>query len=366
MFDCTLGALTARSEEHAKAIISFLTSEDFTVAVRAVDQALSVTESSFLKVGFDLQHWKTVAATRFPHGLPKPFSCDPTQWIFGGHPKGSDSPLHVAVARLVGYQWPRQTGSEFTDCPAIEPDGLEKLADEDGVVCLPALNKEQPAATRLRGLLAESLGSYSEASLLAHIGAKTKSLEDWLRDEFFEQHCKLFHNRPFVWHVWDGRKDGFAALVNYHRLDHNTLKKLTYSYLGDWIRQQEADVRDDKAGAAERLGAAQDLQAELVAILEGEAPYDIFVRWKSLSQQAIGWNPDPNDGVRLNIRPFLMAQDVGKKGAGVLRSKPNIKWDKDRGKDVASAPWYHVFNGDRINDHHLTLDEKKAVQELRL
>ena len=29
----------------------------------------------------------------------------------------------------------------------------------------------------------------------------------------------MFHQRPFVWHIWDGRKrDGFHALVNYHKL----------------------------------------------------------------------------------------------------------------------------------------------------
>jgi hypothetical protein len=200
------------------------------------------------------------------------------------------------------------------------------------------------------------------------------------RSTWFEQHCKLFRNRPFIWHVWDGRKDGFAALVNYHRLDHNTLKKLTYSYLGDWIRQQQDDVRDDKAGAAERLGAAQDLQAELAAILEGEAPYDIFVRWKPLSQQAIGWNPDLNHGVRLNIRPFLMAQDVDRKGAGILRWKPNIKWDKDRGKepkrDKADFPWFwceaepeqdpvgeREFAGHRWNDVHFSLAHKRASRK---
>jgi hypothetical protein len=333
-----------------------------------------------VKIPFDLARWESVAAELFPQGLPEPLSNDPTQWLFGGNPKGSDSSLHVAVARLVGYQWPRQAGLEFLDCPALGPDGLERLSDEDGIVCLPALNKEQPAATRLRSMLAAALGSYNESALLAEAEAKSKSLEDWLRDEFFEQHCKLFHNRPFIWHIWDGRKDGFAALVNYHRLDHNTLKKLTYSYLGDWIRQQQDDVRDDKAGAAERLGAAQELQAELAAILEGEAPYDIFVRWKPLSQQAIGWHPDLNDGVRLNIRPFLMAQDVGKKGAGVLRSKPNIKWDKDRGKepkrDKADFPWFwceaepdqdptggREFAGHRWNDVHLTLARKRASRK---
>ena len=56
--------------------------------------------------------------------------------------------------------------------------------------------------------------------------------------------------------------------------------------------------------------------------------------------------------------------DVGKKGAGILRAKPNIHWKKDRGKDVASAPWYPVFKGERINDHHLTLAEKQDARQL--
>ena len=56
--------------------------------------------------------------------------------------------------------------------------------------------------------------------------------------------------------------------------------------------------------------------------------------------------------------------DVKKKGAGVLRDKPNIMWGKDRGKDVESAPWYSVFGGDRINDYHLTLEEKRKARGL--
>jgi hypothetical protein len=63
-----------------------------------------------------------------------------------------------------------------------------------------------------------------------------------------------------------------------------------------------------------------------------------------------------------DIRPFLLAGDAGKKGAGILRAKPNIHWKKDRGKDVESAPWFHVFQGERINDHHLSLAEKRAVR----
>jgi len=56
--------------------------------------------------------------------------------------------------------------------------------------------------------------------------------------------------------------------------------------------------------------------------------------------------------------------DVGKRGVGVLRDIPNIDWGMGRGKDVESAPWYSLFNGERINDPHLTLDEKRGVREV--
>ncbi|TAG35260.1 MAG: SAM-dependent DNA methyltransferase, partial [Polaromonas sp.] len=167
-----------------------------------------------------------------------------------------------------------------------------------------------------------------------------------------------FQHRPFIWHVWDGQKDGFGALVNYHKLDFKKLERLIHTYLGDWIRTQEAGVASGSDGAPLRLAAAQNLKTRLQAILDGEKPHDIFVRWKPLAEQPIGWNPDLNDGVRLNIRPFMTAE--------VLRhnKKPklNITWDKDRGKDVESAPWFKVFGGERINDHHLMLAEKMAAK----
>jgi hypothetical protein len=141
------------------------------------------------------------------------------------------------------------------------------------------------------------------------------------------------------------------------------METLIYTYLGDWINRQKQGIIDEVDGAQERLDAAEGLMKKLELILEGEDPYDIFVRWKPLDQQPIGWDPDLNDGVRLNIRPFMSVPDIRKKGAGVLRDKPNIKWNKDRGKDVASAPWYHLFKGDRINDHHLTLSEKRVTRE---
>lgn len=373
-FNNNTGAIIPKDSRHLLPIWAYCSSPEFSEEVRKVDQKLNVTNATLTKVPFDLAHWQKVAAEKYPHGLPKPYSSDPTQWLFNGHPAGSDQPLHVAVARLLGYQWPRQTGSSFPDCPALPPDGLEPLADADGIVCLSATKGEAPAAERLRVLLAQALGKLDLPALLAAAGpkgSKAESLDDWLRDEFFEQHCALFHHRPFIWHLWDGHKSGFSALVNYHQLTHAKLENLTYAYLGDWIRRQQSAVDAGESGSDARLQAAKLLQSRLKLILEGEPPYDLFVRWKGLAAQAIGWHPDLNDGVRMNIRPF-MATDIpgGKKGAGLLRAKPNIKWEKDRGKepqrDKSEYPWFwkgNTFTGDRVNDVHLTKEQKEKARK---
>lgn len=385
LYDNNTGIIVPNKSDQITAIWCFCSSPEFNVAVRRIDQKLNVTNATLIKVPFDLNYWTKVAQEKYPNGLPKPYSNDSTQWIFHGHPCGSvvwdeetkwtsngslrtdDTVLQVAVARLLGYRWPAELDAEMelteqqrewvNRCEALLP-----FADEDGIVCLPPVWGEAPAADRLLNLLATAYGDGWSNDILAqllnsadHAG---KTLETWLREKFFIQHCKLFQHRPFIWHIWDGLSDGFAALVNYHKLDYKLLETLIYTYLGDWIKHQKQHIAKGIDGAEEKLAAAESLKKKLELILAGEAPYDIFVRWKPLGEQPIGWNPDLNDGVRLNIRPFLTVPDVGKKGAGVLRDKPNIKWDKDRGKDVESAPWYHVFNGDRINDHHLKLEEK--------
>nr|WP_294866197.1 DNA methyltransferase [uncultured Pseudogulbenkiania sp.] len=359
---------------HLPAVWCFCSSEAFGAAVKKIDQSFKVTTATMGRVPFDIAHWQQVAAERYPNGLPKPYSDNHTQWLFHGHPQPATDPLQVAVARLAGYRWPAEndTAMGLADEARIWIARCEVLAehtDDDGIVCLPSVRGEPATHDRLLNLLIAAWetvqpGSWKPAvldKLLADADCAGKGLDVWLRDKFFEQHAKRFQHRPFIWHVWDGLKDGFAALVNYHQLDAKNLERLIHTYLGDWIRQQEAGVRDGVDGAQTRLAAAQDLKRRLELILEGEAPYDVFVRWKPQAEQPIGWNPDLNDGVRMNIRPFMTAE--------VLRhnKKPklNISWDKDRGKDVESAPWFHKFQGDRINDHHLTVAEKKAAREAR-
>jgi hypothetical protein len=221
------------------------------------------------------------------------------------------------------------------------------------------------AATRLRLLLQSTYGvEYNLARLL--VGKKSATLEGWLRDEFFEEHCQTFHQRPFVWHIWDGIRDGFHAFVDYHLLDRTALDKLIYSYLGDWLTRQRQDLANGVEGADTRLAAAEHLQGELKRILEGESPYDIFVRWKPLGEQPVGWEPDLNDGVRVNIRPWIADARLYKATKpGILRITPNIKYTKDRGKEPAhdpkEFPWFKG-SADRVNDYHLSLEAKRQAR----
>jgi hypothetical protein len=365
-FDTNTAVIVPHNPEHLPAIWLFCSSPEYALAVRRIDKTIKVTNANMVKVPFDLEHWQSVATLKCPQGIPKPHSSEPTQWLFNGHPKGSDHPLHVAVARLLGYRWPRQAGSSFPDCPPLGSDGLEMHAS-DGIVCLTAVAGEDGAPARLRALLQAAYGAhYNLAGLLE--GKKAATLENWLRDEFFAEHCELFQQRPFVWQIWDGLKDGFHALVNYHKLDRKNLEKLIYSFLGDWLTRQRQNVVSGVEGADRRLVAAEHLQRELEKILEGEAPYDIFVRWKGIREQPIGWEPDLDDGVRMNIRPWITAARLYKATrAGILRITPNIKYTKDRGAEAAhdpkEFPWFEGST-DRINDYHLSLEEKRRARGL--
>lgn len=359
-FDQNAAIILPEDDSMVPALFEYCSSKQFLESVRKIDNKINVTSATLAKVPFDVEYWQKVAAEKYPNGLPKPYSDDPTQWLFHGQPIKTENPLQVALARVLGYRWPAESDTEMELADEARElieavKAFDYLSDEDGIFCIPSVNAEQAGAERLRDYLqqvfAGEWNNQTITKLLQKEEAKSTNLEAWLRDEFFVQHCKVFKNRPFVWQIWDGRKDGFSALVNYHKLDKDNLSKLIYTYLNDWIRVCVAKQHAGESGAEGLLSAAQKLKENLEAILQGEAPYDIFVRWKPLEQQPIGWEPDLNDGVRLNIRPFVEA--------GVLRSKFNVKWGVDRGKNPAGSPWGEV----RDNDKHLILEEKREARE---
>ncbi|HET7476201.1 MAG TPA: hypothetical protein VFJ97_09305 [Dermatophilaceae bacterium] len=337
LFDTNASPIVPHDPQDLGAIWAYCSSAEFAEDVRDIDDSLKVTNSTLVKVAFERDRWRKVSAEMGP--LPVPRSDDPTQWLFTGEVITAEQPLQVAVARVLGYRWPSQG-----------EDSLQRFQDTDGIAALVSLPGEPDLVTRLRELLSAAYGaewsSTFERALVNNAGGTNGRLEDWLRDAFFAQHSKLFGNRPFLWQIWDGRSDGFSAIVNYHKLDRRTLEKLTFTSLGAWIDRQKHEVRAERAGADARLAAAEELQRRLKLILEGAPPYDVYVRWKPMAEQPIGWEPDLDDGVRLNIRPFVTA--------GVLRAKVNVHWKKDRGTNPDGS--------ERYNDLHPTLDERRAAR----
>jgi hypothetical protein len=415
-FDNNTAVIHPDDKELLPALWAYCSSPEFHDQVRMLDQSVKVTNKVLLKIPFDSLRWRQLAERKFPNGIPGPYSDDPSQWLFHGHPLKSTNPLQVAVARLVGYRWPAENEPSF----GLSIDGrlwakrsgeLEEHVDSDGIVCLPSVRGEPSANERLSKLLADSFqddwSQFKERELLLasavanNIRKPAPDLQSWLRDSFFTEHCKIFQGRPFVWHVWDGNPSGFSALVNYHKLagpngqGRKMLEVLTFTYLGEWINRQKFEQSEGINGADNRLASALDLQGQLKKILDGEPPYDIFVRWKPLHLQPIGWDPDIDDCLRVNIRPFLAAQlriGKSKKGAGILRAKPgSINWAKDRGKEPMRSkddfPWFwgwdetnptlatdfgapipgappagDSFDGNRWNDLHYTLAAKEAAR----
>lgn len=417
LYDNNVAAIVPTDTSLVPALWSYCSSEEYPAAVRKLDKKVGVIHGSLLKVPFDEERWRRIADERFPNGLPAGFSNEASQWLFHGHPcatvswraaqhevvrdtlRRDGAVLQGAVAKLLGYRWPAEAGTirgnlaPAAQLVVAESEALLRHADDDGVVCLVPLRGEASAADRLRSLLVDAYGAQWSPAVLEDLlrGAGQASIEDWLRDSFFEEHCALFGQRPFVWQVSDGLRTGFSALVNYHRLaapngeGRRTLEKLIYTYLGDWLDRQRADQKAGVEGADGRVAAAEHLKRELEKILEGEPPYDIFVRWKPLHEQPVGWEPDLDDGVRVNIRPFMTAKPLSARGraaksACILRVAPKIKWDKDRGKeptrDKADFPWFwgwdestqdfaggKDFDGNRWNDLHYTRAAKLAARE---
>ena len=191
---------------------------------------MSVTNATLVKVSFDADRWRRRGcvsgirmACRSRSRMIRRSGC--SRAVAGR----SRNPLQVAVARLLGFRWPDQ---EPDDLDASGGRGRDRVPSGAGWGDHGGGAAANPSGHRLRrrsGARSCWTRCWSEA------GAKPGTgLEKWLRDGFFKDHCKVFANRPFIWQIWDGRPDGFSALVNYHKLDRKLLESLTYNYLGSW------------------------------------------------------------------------------------------------------------------------------------
>ena len=214
-------------------------------------------------------------------------------------------------------------------------------ADADGIVPFAPLSGEASLLDRvheeLAALFPEQDVNQVEVEIANELKRRVKgyrataSIGAWLENVYFDYHVALYKKRPIVWHVASRQSSApfaFGALCHYHRFDANRMAKLRAGYLRDAIEtfRREAALAgregrtDERIELQARLEEAQALDGKLQAVQEGrhEGPegadrdYRILTPWKSADERPKGWDPDIDDGVKVNIAPLQRA--------GVLRS----------------------------------------------
>jgi hypothetical protein len=321
--------IVPKSEDNLSAIWLYVSSTQYVQAVKAIDRSLKVPTLTLLKVPFDVAYWQKVADEKYPNGLPEPYSDDPMQWLFHGHPRYAEAgtELQVALARLAGYRWPAESDAEMrlsaeARAHIAKAESLPE-ADADGLLPLEAVLGERPLASRLRAYCAVCWGDDwrpdSEAELIAAAcdrfndrPLQQPTFEAWLRGPAARQHAKLFHDRPFLWWITDGRSDGFTVVAHYHRLDRASLERLAYSMLNDWIARLGDDPRADYG---------RILQQKLALILEGEALRH-FCALEAIGTPAARLGPRSRRRRALEYPPVCRGQGAGPCAERQIRRRP--------------------------------------------
>lgn len=198
-------------------------------------------------------------------------------------------------------------------------------------------------------------------------------LDRWLSGSFFKHHVSQFKKRPIAWQLSSTSANGkkkkgvskapaFSCLVYYHRLDADLLPKLRTQYVGPLRQRYETELRTldgiaflspDQAERRIQLGVwideLRDFEARLEAVAQGSfaspdlekllsaEPLDAWTSHdgrapspeyrEAFLLQEQRYDPDLNDGVRVNISPL---QKAGLLAADVLDAKDLDKAIADR------------------------------------
>lgn len=206
-------------------------------------------------------------------------------------------------------------------------------ADNDGLVCLQAVAQERPLLDRLREELHRSFPqqdpSILETEVVNELKKKVKgyrraeTLNEWLNDAFFEIHANLYQQRPLLWHLASSQTrsvPAFSVVVHAHKFDGDALAKLRSVHIRDRLailRREAGQARQDnrEEDRLEFLAAIEEVEAfdaNLKLLQEGahtgpeggDRDYRILTPWKAESDRPQGWNPDLDDGIKVNIAPL--------------------------------------------------------------
>jgi hypothetical protein len=284
----------------------------------------------------------------------------------------------VMVLRMLGHRWPRQI-------EANEP--IPEWAEPSGIIPITEGARADSLLSRVRQRIVAEFGaervSAIEREFEEIMGVALKS---WLARDFFRNHISQFRKRPIAWQIQStpetsgasgngrgkrarrkthaDRTPIFSCLVYYHRLDDQLLGTIRTQYAHPMRLRMETELREleridakartveqeqRRAGLIVRIEELKDFEARLERVeqagFESEALAKIadkepLDKWTSrdgerehprerdaFMAQERRYDPDINDGVRVNIAPL---QKAGLLAADVLAAKDLDKAISDR------------------------------------
>lgn len=185
--------------------------------------------------------------------------------------------------------------------------GTEHLfeIDKDGLI--PVLPSDSGFADNallaVRQFIQKVFGEDSYAANLNYIeNCLGKPLEEYLFKDFWNDHKKMYQNRPIYW-LFSSKKGAFKVLAYCHRMTRHTAELVRQKYLLPYIdrmkgRADEIQAKGASATAAER----RQLKNLTAAIAECE---EYHTRLHAIADQQIAFDLD--DGV---VRNYALFGDV--------------------------------------------------------
>ncbi len=275
--------------------------------------------------------------------------------------------LALLVLRLMGHRWP---GELERGTPA--PD----WADGDGIIPITEGTSEPTLIGRVRNRISDEMGLDGRAFERDFQEAVGRSVSEWLAADLIERHVSQFKKRPFVWQIEsvpasNGKRQNrrlprqapaFSCLVYYHRLNADLLPKLRTQYVGplrtsfqtelttlERLKTRSTDQDARRLALEEKLEELKVFDARLDQVItagfasarvDAVAANESLDKWTSRDGRApapatqeafLGqecrYDPDLNDGVRVNLAPL---QRAGLLAADVLAAKDVEKAIADR------------------------------------
>ncbi|WP_424357122.1 hypothetical protein [Methanocella sp. MCL-LM] len=283
--------------------------------------------------------------------------------------------ISITILNLFGHRWPKQVESGDNSPEATNNDGIIPIISTGGSKAIIDYIDEQ----------IKRFGS-EDIELIKKMFIETTNInfEKWLIETFFEYHTTQFKNRPIIWQLestpvsQSNRRYGtpaFSCLIYYHRLNADSLPKIRSQYVEPLINRYETELRTIEASSLTGDQNARKLQLEnwinelkefdiklglVLAYGFSQLPFsewgkegvtdvdplkqrlskETIDRWTSLDvhvtkpsnleefySQESRYDPNINDGVRVNIAPL---QKAGLLAVDVLAKKDVDKAIADR------------------------------------